>query len=100
MLMTGRRVWTVIVCAVIVCAMRVVMPGGGSLSPARGCSGARRFHPAFGIEQERARGDDALARGQALAAFHRVAEAPTGLHLAGLEDPVTALDEHRFLEPG
>src|SRR5262245_7042950 len=56
-------------------------------------------HPAFGVEQERPADDDVLARDEPPDDFDAVVDPPSCLHLAGLEEPVAPIDEHRLLQP-
>src|SRR6478752_4771708 len=57
------------------------------------------FHPALGIDEERARGDDPLTGRQSSRHLYVVADPRAGLDQPRLEVAVAAFDEHRFAHP-
>src|SRR4051812_29529059 len=56
-------------------------------------------HPAFRVQQESARDNDAVAAREAVEDFDAIAEAATGADVASLECAAAAFDEDRSTQP-
>ena len=63
-------------------------------------AGCRRLHPAFGVDQEIAGHDNALAGLETSSDSDTIAETPRGFDGARLKVPIASIDVHRLVQAG